>query len=103
MGYGLPERDLLLAPQARALFSHIRLALMFGEPAVFVRAKSLCASVTGISVEAVDGITYYQLKFDRHEVIYADGLEVESHRPDDVVENESFMTVRSWELMAAIA
>ena len=71
--------------------------------AVLVRAKSLAASHQGIHVDNTPvPATFVQLVFDRHEVIYAEGLPVESTAPDGMGQAD-YPTLRAWELMAAVA
>ncbi|SLN38166.1 Hint domain-containing protein [Roseisalinus antarcticus] len=129
MEFGLPRRDLWVSPQHRMLFSHIRIGLMFEEDAVLVRAKSLAASMDRVHVDsALAEVTYYHLVFDRHELIRAEGAATESFHPGEeglasldgaalaelyeifpdlrrgVARPEAdYMTLRSWELMAAVA
>jgi len=129
LGFGLPMRNLYVSPQHRMLYQHIRIPLMFGEDAVFVRAKSLAASFEEIYVDSsISEITYFHLVFDQHEVIYAEGAPTESFHPGPEgiaaldaeareelftifphlrYGNEShadaFRTLRSWELMTIVA
>jgi hypothetical protein len=129
MGFGLPSRPLWVSQQHRMLYRHIRVPLMFGEDAVFVRAKSLAASLEEVYVDSsVDSVAYYHLVFDHHEVIFAEGTPTESFHPgpegiaalDPEARAELFtifpelrmggashdagyMTIRSWELMAAVS
>ncbi|KAA9010440.1 Hint domain-containing protein [Histidinibacterium aquaticum] len=129
MGFGLPRRDLWVSPQHRMLYAHIRIGLTFNEEAVLVRAKSLCAFFEGVEVDSgMDEVTYVHLVFDRHEIVFAEGAPTESFHsgreglcaldgqslselyglfPDLRVGEErpeaGFMTLRSWELMSAVA
>lgn len=129
LGFGLPRRDLWVSPQHRMLYSHMKVPLIFGEDAVFVRAKSLCASFEGCYVDAErTDLIYYHLVFDQHEVIYAEGSATESFdagaeaikamdtearqelytlfpqfRFGELPTGNDFMTVRSWEMMALAA
>lgn len=129
LGFGLPRRALRVSPQHRMLYRHIRIPLLFGEDAVFVRAKSLAASFEEVYVDSsLAEVTYYHLVFDRHEVIFAEGAATESFHPgpegianlDADARSELFtifpelrfssdshmpdyQTIRSWELRAAVA
>ncbi len=103
MGFGLPRADLCLGPQHRVLFQHIRVPLLFGDDAVLVRAKSLAASHDRVAVDnAPMPASYIQLSLARQSVIYAEGLPIESLLPDGDCTLD-YMTLRSWELMAAVA
>ena len=129
LGFGLPHRNLRVSPQHRMLYQHIRVPLMFGEDAVFVRAKSMAASFEEVYVDSsIETVTYFHLVFDRHEVIFAEGAATESFHPGaEGIANLSpaarvelftifpelrvgsrshdaaFVTLRSWELMACVA
>ena len=129
LGFGLPERDMWVSQQHRMVISNVRFSLLFDEPQVFVRAKSLVASFPGVTVDSdLTEVTYYHLIFDQHEVIFAEGAQTESFHPgreavcalDGPTRQELFrifpalrvgekrreadyQTIRSWELMAAVA
>jgi hypothetical protein len=77
---GLPERDLLVSPQHRILVTGWRAELHFGEPEVLVAACHLVDGKT-VTVEPPDqGVTYYHVMFDHHEIVLAEGLPAESFR-----------------------
>ena len=129
LGFGLPMRNLHVSPQHRMLYQNIRVPLMFGEDAVFVRAKSLAASFEEVYVDSsVSEVTYFHLVFDQHEVIFAEGAPTESFHPGpegiavldaDAREElftifpklrfgnashaSAYRTLRSWELMTVVA
>ena len=77
------ERDLLVSPQHRMLFTGHRAELLFGESEVLVPATHL---VDGIAVTREPGgtVTYVHVMFDQHEVIYAEGAATESFHPGDL-------------------
>ena len=129
LGFGLPRRTLWVGAQHRMLYQSIRVPLLFGDDAVLVRAKSMAASLDRIYVDAsAKALTYFQLVFDRHEVIFAEGAATESFLPaaEDLQHlapqdrarlrascphlgtgtpggELGFPTLRSWELMACVA
>ena len=129
LGFGLPRRTLWVGAQHRMLYQSIKVPLLFGDDAVLVRAKSMAASLDRIYVDASPrALTYFQLVFDRHEVIFAEGAATESFRPgaEDLQHlapqdrarlrtacphlgtgasagELGFPTLRSWELMACVA
>lgn len=72
--------DLLVSPQHRVLVQDVLAELLFGEPEVLVSAKDL---VNDRSVTRRPGgdVTYVHLMFDRHQVIYSEGLPTESFLP----------------------
>ncbi|WP_300515454.1 Hint domain-containing protein [Aliiroseovarius sp.] len=72
--------ELLLSPQHRVLIRDALAELLFGETEVLVAAKDL---VNDRSVRRNEGgeVEYVHLLFDRHEVIYSEGLATESYLP----------------------
>jgi hypothetical protein len=74
------HRNLLVSPQHRVLIRDYLAELLFGEAAVLVAAKDL---VNGHSVVQKAGgfVTYIHLMFDRHQVVFSEGLETESFLP----------------------
>jgi hypothetical protein len=71
---------LVVSPQHRVLITHWMAELMFGEDEVLVAARDL---VNDCSVRVLDGgeVTYVHLLFDRHEIIWSEGLLTESFLP----------------------
>ena len=103
LGFGLPYADLCVGPQHRVLFEHIRVPLMFGTEAVLVRAKSLAISHADVTVkQSPMPASYIQISLAEQAIIYAEGVPVETILPDGECDLD-YMTVRSWELMAAVA
>lgn len=74
------RRRLLVSPQHRMLISDWRAELLFGEPSVLVRAKDM---LNGAGVARIEGgsVTYHHILFDRHEIVYAEGVASESFQP----------------------
>jgi hypothetical protein len=74
------HRNLLVSPQHRVLIRDYLAELLFGEAEVLVAAKDL---VNGHSVVQKAGgfVTYIHLMFDRHQVVFSEGLETESFLP----------------------
>ena len=72
--------NLLLSPQHRVLVRDSLAELLFGEDEVLVAAKDL---LNDRSVIRRSGglVTYVHLMFDRHQVIYSEGLPTESFLP----------------------
>ena len=79
-GPGMPLRDMWVSRQHRVLLTGPRAELLIGEPEVLSPAVFL-AGLPGITQDAVRGVTYIHLLFDRHEVILSDGLWTESYHP----------------------
>lgn len=74
------HRDLLVSPQHGVLVRDSLAELLFGEGEVLVAAKDL---LNDRSVTRRPGgeVTYVHLMFDRHQVIFSEGLETESFLP----------------------
>jgi len=86
------HRRLVVSPQHRVLLSHWMAELMFGEDEVLVAAKDLVngCSVRMLSAADFDGgeVEYFHLLFDRHQIIWSEGLETESFLPGPTVMND---------------
>ncbi len=76
------DSELRVSPQHRILVQGWQAELYFGRGEVLVPAKHL---VNGISItqEPADSIGYYHLLFDRHEIVWSNGVLSESFFPGD--------------------
>lgn len=74
------HRDLLVSPLHRVLIMDTLAELLFGEAEVLVAARDL---VNDRSIRRRVGgeVTYVHLLFDRHQVVFSEGLETESFLP----------------------
>ena len=74
------HRDLLVSPLHRVLIRDNLAELLFGEAEVLVTARDL---VNDRSITRREGgrVTYVHLLFDRHQVVFSEGLETESFLP----------------------
>jgi len=70
-------RELVVSPQHRMLLEDWRAEMYFGQPQVLVAAAHL---INGDTIRQVSQprVTYVHLAFDRHEVIFAEGIPSES-------------------------
>jgi hypothetical protein len=75
--FGSGAGELLVSPQHRLLITGYHAELLFGSDEVLVAAKHLVGG-TDTCVAPCEAVTYIHLMFDRHEVIYAEGLATES-------------------------
>ncbi|WP_276321514.1 Hint domain-containing protein [Palleronia sediminis] len=82
LGFGLPERDMLVSPNHRMLVNNDKSALYFEDREVLVAAKHLC-HMHGIAQVCALGVSYIHFMFDQHEVVLADGAWSESFQPGD--------------------
>lgn len=69
-----------LSPQHRVLVQDARAEMLFGEPEVLVAAKHLVNDTTIRPVEGGE-VVYIHMLFDRHEVVWSNGLLTESFLP----------------------
>jgi hypothetical protein len=74
------HRDLLVSPLHRVLIKDNLAELLFGEAEVLVAARDL---LDDHSITRREGgeVTYVHLLFDRHQVVFSEGLETESFLP----------------------
>ncbi len=83
LGIGRPDRDLIVSPQHRMLVRGAAARELFNADEVLVAAEDL---VNGAAV-AVDHlmreVTYVHILLERHQVIWANGLETESFHPSN--------------------
>lgn len=74
------HQDLLVSPQHRILMRDALAELMFGEGEVLVAAKDLVNDDTVTRFPMAE-VIYVHVMFDRHQVIFSEGLETESFLP----------------------
>mgnify|MGYP003110752271 FL=1 len=74
------HRALLLSPLHRVLIRDSLAELLFGEREVLIAARDL---VNGRSVQRIEGgeVEYVHILFDRHQVVFSEGLPTESFLP----------------------
>lgn len=80
-GPGRPARDMLVSPQHRVLLEGWQAELLYGEFEVLVAATHLVNDVNVKRAADITETTYIHLQFDRHELVYSDGLLTESFNP----------------------
>ena len=78
LGAGLPKRDLVLSPQHRLLLSGWRVEMLLGEAEVLAPVKHLIGRPGVEPVQDCRAVGYHHLMFDRHEIVFAEGLPAES-------------------------
>lgn len=80
-GKNMPERDLTVSRQHRILVEDWRAELLFDSDKVLVPAHALVNETTVTNESPAEGVTYFHIVFDEHEVIDAQGLMTESFHP----------------------
>lgn len=83
MGQNLPWTDLVVSPQHRIRLNDWRAELLFGHPDVLIPAKAFL-SVPGVEILEDWSGAYFHLLFDRHELVWSNGLLTESLHPGEV-------------------
>ncbi|MEL7279754.1 MAG: Hint domain-containing protein, partial [Pseudomonadota bacterium] len=77
------ERDLRVSPQHRMLVRGWHVELMFDQKEALVPAKALINDETVFPLEG-GTVEYFHMMFDRHELVYAEGIPSESFHPGHV-------------------
>lgn len=80
MGRNTPNRDLLVSPQHRVLITDSQNAMHFGTDTVLVPAKYLLGALTEQTCPT-EGVTYYHLLCDQHDMLISNGMTTESYQP----------------------
>ncbi|MHA3915559.1 Hint domain-containing protein [Halovulum sp. GXIMD14793] len=74
------DRDLVVSPKHRILLDGWRVELLFNEKEALVTADSLLNDTT-ITCREGGEVEYFHLLFDRHQIIFAEGIPSESFHP----------------------
>lgn len=88
------DRDLLVSPNHRMLLADWRAEMLFGLPEALVPAKSL---INDESIRRIEGgnTTYFHMMFDRHEIVFSEGVASESFYPAADIMDEFEAATRS--------
>lgn len=81
LGLGQPEGDLLVSPRHRMLVRGEAARLLFNSDEVLVAAEQLVDDQSIVVDMSLAEVQYHHLLLERHEVIFANGLETESFHP----------------------
>jgi len=87
LGPGLPNRRMQVSPQHRMLITGWNVELAFGMDEVFVPAISLVGNPGIWQDMQADGLTYFHMMFDNHEVVFGDGVPSESFLAGETIRN----------------
>jgi hypothetical protein len=77
---------LLVSPQHRVLIRDSRAELLFDSPEVLVKARDLLNDRT-VTRQVGGDVTYFHILFDRHQIVFSQGLETESFLPGPQISN----------------
>jgi hypothetical protein len=81
LGKGRPDPDLIVSPQHRMLIRGPAAEALFNTSEVLVAAEDLVNDRTIMVDHSLREVTYVHVLLDRHNVIWANGLETESFHP----------------------
>lgn len=81
LGIDRPDADLVVSPEHRVLVTGAAARDLWGEPEVLVRAADLVGDRYVTVDHSLRETWYIHLMLERHEVIWANGLEVETFHP----------------------
>lgn len=81
LGSGRPEDDLLVSPQHRMLVKGAAARALFNSDEVLVAAEDLLNDHSILVDQALREVTYVHLLLERHNILFANGLETESFHP----------------------
>ncbi len=78
---GEPDEGLLVSPEHRLLVKGAASKALFNTPEVLVAAKDLLNDRTVLVDHSVREVTYVHMMLERHQVLWANGVESESFHP----------------------
>jgi len=76
-----PIQDLVVSPRFRLLSNHPSCKALFGSSETLAPAADLLDGDTIMRVRPASDLMFYNLMFDAHQIIDANGLETESYHP----------------------
>lgn len=82
-GVGRPDPDLLVSPQHRMLLRGPAAQALFNTPEVLVRAQDMINDLTVAVDYALREVTYVHILLERHNIVFANGIETESFHPSN--------------------
>jgi len=81
LGDHRPVQDLVVSPRFRVLTNHTASAVLFGSAETLAPARDLTDDQTIMQIRPPADMRFYNLMFDSHQIIQANGLETESYHP----------------------
>lgn len=83
IGLYRPDEDLLVSPQHRILVTGSAAQALFNTSEVLVAAEDLVNDTTITVDHALREVTYVHILLERHNIVWANGLETESFHPSN--------------------
>lgn len=81
LGDGAPEQDLIVSPDHRMLLRGARAQELFNTDEVLVTARDLVDDRSISTLRGLREVTYIHLALDRHQIIWANGMDTETFHP----------------------
>jgi hypothetical protein len=85
-GLGRPMPDLLLGPSARMLRRDAAIVATVGTTVALAPVSAFIDGDTVLEIHPASPTRVYHLLFENHQIIYANGLEIESYHPGKEIE-----------------
>ena len=83
LGIDRPDADLIVSPQHRMLLRGPAAQALFNADEVLIKAEDLINDVTIAVDHALREVTYIHILLDRHNIVWANGMETESFHPSN--------------------
>lgn len=83
LGHEEPQPDLIVSPGHQIMLQGPKARALWGEPEVLVRARDLIDDRLITIDHSASDVTYIHLLFARHQILWANRVEVESFHPGD--------------------
>lgn len=83
LGSGRPDGDLVVSPQHRMLIGGATAQSLFNTPEVLVRAEDLINDTSVMVDFSLTEVTYIHILLERHNIVFANGMETESFHPSN--------------------
>lgn len=83
LGIDRPDQDLIVSPQHRMILKGPAAQALFNTEEVLVKAEDLLNDVTICVDHALREVTYIHILLDRHNIVWANGMETESFHPSN--------------------
>lgn len=83
LGAGRPDGDLIVSPQHRMLVNGPAAQSLFNTSEVLVRAEDLINDSSVVVDYTLPEVTYIHILLERHNIVFANGVETESFHPSN--------------------
>jgi len=85
LGEGHPSQDLVLHHRARILLRHANCRTIFGLRSALAPARAFADGETIVRLRPAAPVEFFNIALDSHQIVHANGLEVESYHPGALV------------------